>query len=565
MDRGATWTRLTSPLLAERNFGLDIATSPTAPKTVYLLSGTDRKIWKSLDGGDSWTEITNNFPNDMPAPPVEGFNWNQTSYDCYITCSTQFGHDVLYVGLVDLVASTDGGSTWQSVGKTYYDDSLMHNDQHCLVVNPTDPNEMLVGNDGGIYRVTRDASATESWRFDTTLNATLGLTQFYEAAYHPTDPSRMLGGAQDNATPASLGTAAGTPIPFATWSNVGGGDGGYSAINSSNPRVQYATAQGLMIHRTGNNWGSDSDGNPASTFISYRTKVIVDGAAKDLYWRGDDVSFIAPITLDPNNPNVLYAGTNYLWRWNDSSFDPLNTNKSWTGHLGNQVLATGDNPFITHIAIAPSDSNRIYTGSGSGEIWMSTDAGASWLQLNSGSPEIPRYWVTSIAVDPTNPNKILVGLSGTSSPSSQHPGHLWQCANTMAANRSWKNLSGGLSGNLPDIPLNSVVIDPSNASRVYYVGTDVGVFITKDGGATWANITSNLGLPNVQVNHLEIVPGTGYLMAATFGRGIWRLRLPANVGPGNLIFHAQSNSFNLNMMNMLIKATEAARKTIAIH
>ena len=114
---------------------------------------------------------------------------------------------------------------------------------------------------------------------------------------------------------------------------------------------------------------------------------------------------------------------------------------------------------------------------------------------------------------------------------------------------------------LPDIPLNSIAIDPGNSSQVYYVGTDVGVFITKDGGRTWANGTTNLGLPNVQVNDLKIVRGTGYLMAATFGRGIWRLKLPSGVGPGNFSFHPTLNSIlKANVFNKMIEASVAGRR-----
>lgn len=110
-----------------------------------------------------------------------------------------------------------------SVANTYQDSALTHNDQHTLAVNPRDPSRLLLGNDGGIYSATFDPK-TLSWNFGTSLNADLGVTQFYKLAVHPTDPLTLLGGAQDNASPASTGDVK-------EWINVGGGDGGYTAIN----------------------------------------------------------------------------------------------------------------------------------------------------------------------------------------------------------------------------------------------------------------------------------------------------------------------------------------------
>src|SRR5689334_12771437 len=86
------------------------------------------------------------------------------------------------------------------------------------------------------------------------------------------------------------------------------------------------------------------------------------------------------------------------------------------------------------------------------------------------------------------------------------------------------NLKGSPGNELPNVPVNAILVDPQNPSKVFYVASDLGVFMTKDGGVTWGDATSPLGLPNVQVNDLKFVPGTDYLAAATFGRGIWRIK-----------------------------------------
>lgn len=502
-DQGKHWTKIAAPLTAKFQY-LAIASSPTKPKVVYLLSGTDGHLLKSTTAGDSWSDITGNLP--------AGYNLSQSDYDRVIACSTRSDtkDDVVYVGLIDIVASFDSGATWQSLGHTYQTDAYTHNDQHAIAINPSDPNELLIGNDGGIYKLQVDP-ANQHASFDTTLNAGVTITQFYRAAFHPTDANILLGGAQDNATPISLGD-------LKNWKNVGGGDGGFAAINPRNPKVQYATQQDLSLVRTDDSWTSSQD---------------ISGP-----WSQEVRSFIAPITLDPNDPNLLYAGTNYLWRRDDTKVGPDAWNSD-SPHLGDQMLAVDDGQdALTYIAIAPSDSNRIYTGSQEGQLWMSTDKGEHWSQIDAG---LPKYWITSIAIHPSNPNTIVVSLSGTASKNgTPHPGHVWICDDTHAAQAKWRRITGTGLGVLPNIPVNAIALDPSNPSSIYYAGTDIGFFASKDGGVSWQDASTSLGLPNVQVNDIQFVAGTGYLMAATFGRGVWRIKLPIQLKPSYLKVQAKT-------------------------
>ena len=509
-DQGAHWTKLHPPLSANYQAALAVATSPMQPGTVYLLTGTDRHVLKSTDNGDTWKDVTHNLPCGD-----DYYNWSQSDYDFFIEVSTRpdTGSDVVYVGLIDVIASTNGGESWISVGQTYdQDQAWTHNDQHSLAVNPKNPNEVYLGNDGGVYRVTYDPSK-DSWSFDTSLNATLGLTQFYSIAADATGTHVILGGAQDNATPIAFGD-------FGKWSNVGGGDGGRVLVHPSNPDVQYAAAQFLEIYRTRQNWRDWNPNQPVDSSIAYVDTV---GGAP-VAWSGDPTSFLAPIAFDPNNPDILYAGTNYLWRRNE-------TTGSWDKHLGSQMLAEDSQPSVpanrrdalSVIAVAGSDSKTIYTGSQTGLLWTTNDSGSSWKQLSGDGSGLPRYWITSIAVHPSKPKTFLVALSGTSGPGATHPGHLWRC--TFAVSKfTCQNVSGTGSGMLPNIPINKALIDPDKPDTLYYVATDIGVFMSRDGGQTWGDATRPLGLPNVQVNDLALIPGTGYLLAATFGRGAWRIQ-----------------------------------------
>lgn len=534
-NRGKTWDRLHPPLSAGWQGSLDLAVSPTRAETVYLLSGADRRVWKSTRGGDpsdlrnarnTWVDLSSGFPSGN-SEDGELYNWSQSEYDFHITCSrdARTGGDLVFVGLIDLVALGGSGTGWTSLGHTYDVDyradpamfpegkplARTHNDQHCLAVNPRDPGECLVGNDGGIYRMRYDPVTGEG-EF-TPLNGDLSLTQLYRAAYHPTDSARLLAGSQDNGTPALRGNAS-------EWSNVTRGDGGYCVINSCQPDVQYASEQEMnWLYRTVDNWATRED-------ITFRETVVRDGVERQQNWGGDRREFITPMAVDPNQPSRLYVGTDFLWRYDA---DQPNRELRWTQRLGGQRLAyhtrEGSLGVITAIAVAPGDSQRIYTASDEGEIWMTPDGGLHWKQLNLGKKPLPNLYVTSIVVYPDNRSSILVGLSGVGAKT----GHLWRCPSTTASAPVWEDLSGvlGQSDGLPDLPVNGVAIDPRNPSRIY-VGTDIGFYTSVSNGGRWANGGADLGLPNVQVNDVQVVPGTNSIMAATFGRGIWRFDLPVD-------------------------------------
>jgi photosystem II stability/assembly factor-like uncharacterized protein len=487
-DRGATWTQLAPPISPGVNFydqnSLRVATSPTAPNVVYLLDGFDRKIFKSTNAGNTWSDITAGFPSGNASLGAD-YNWTQNSYDFHIACSTRMVSgvptDVIYVGLIDLAQSPDGGATWQSIGgPTYTEDAILHNDQHSMAINPANPNDALVGCDGGIYRLTYDPTAN-TWSY-ASLNAEIGINQYYKMAAHPTDLTRLIGGAQDNASPVAVGD-------LNAWQNVGGGDGGFSAILDSN--VQYTTSQNLSISKTMDGWVGSGDISPDT---------------------GSDLkAFIAPITLAADG-SVLYGASNHLYARDEAA-------GTWTDRVGGQLLSSTG--YVQYVAIAPSDPSRIYTGSVDGEVWMTEDAGTTWTQINTGTTSLPNRAVTYIVVSAADPSDILVGLSGTGEP------HLWQCSDTTAGGaRTWVNRSGAGASGLPDIPLNAIALDIDTPATTWFVGTDVGLFMTTNSGATWTNATQPLGLPNVQVNDLKAVPGTRSLYAATFGRGIWRIPFP---------------------------------------
>lgn len=519
-DHGATWQPLASPVVTDGNFhfAYAVTTSPTNPNNVYLLDSEDEydfqtnkvlnhALFTSSNQGANWIDVSANLPsgNDIGAY----YNFSQSWYDYHLVCGTRMTgstpNDLLFLGEIDLTESADGGSTWTSIGgPTYEENGISHNDQHCLAVCPTNPSQALFGNDGGVYSLSY--SGETGLNTVVSLNKFLGNSMFYKIAFDPTKPNFMLGGTQDNATPLSTGD-------ISNWLNIGGGDGGGCAINQTNAQTQFATVDDLTVYETDDAWLVDSfDISPADLSSTFKSLL-----------KKQNLPFVTPIALAPQNQSILYTATNYLWQWND-------TTQQWTSNLGNQDLTNKtQSATVPAITVAPTDVKRIYTGSTDGALYMSTNTGSSWTKLNSGTTALPLAAITSINVNPTNSSDILVGLSKTGLGS----GHLWRCRNTLASNPTFVDVSGSGASALPDVSLNAIALDIYTPATTWWVGTDVGVFETTDSGATWTNAGASLGLPNVIVDDLVAVSGTRYLNAGTYGRGMWRLLL-ANSGPSLL-------------------------------
>ena len=511
LDRGASWTSV--PLPTAGGGALDIVASKVNTNNVYILCSATRSIYKSVDRGATWTNVSAGFPNGN-ASLGANYNWSQAGYDFYIDCSSNGATDVLYVGLIDVAQSPDAGATWRSVGQAYTGSAMLHNDQHGFAVDPVNPNRFYCAGDGGIQRVDWTAG-TGTFSF-VRLSAELGqCTQFYNVAYHPTNPNIILGGTQDNAAPAALGN-------LNNWANPGAGDGAFQAINPANPNYQFTTWQFLGLEGTNSMWtGSFAPGIDLT---------------------GDSPAFIAPIYISPADPNMLYCGSNFLDRYNMLA-------NTWEDDLGGISLSASSN--IRSIAVAPSDKNRIYVGTGGGELQMSTNYGATWTAIQTGVTSLPARTIKDIIVHPTNPDIVYVTVSGTGS------GHVWRCLNaTGGAARTWQNRSGAGSTAVPDASANSITLDDVDPTNIWYIGTDVGVFMTTDAGATWTNATAPLGLPNVRVDDVQVVPGTQSLYAGTHGRGIWRIDIGSTVL--NQLTAAPNPVYSANTSTGTIQLTQPA-------
>jgi photosystem II stability/assembly factor-like uncharacterized protein len=485
-DGGATWSALTSPFSNNSGNGqsrIAVACSQIHPSYVVIATGNgDQKVYSSGDFGATWSDITGNIdPHD--------FYQGAYSYGLAVTTVgdtsiTGHGQDLIWI-LGTYVYQSFGGGQWTSVNNG-------HDDVHAIAVNPFNQYSLLIGNDGGVYNLTYQPELGTTTTF--ALNKTLGVTEIYEVATYPANNNWFTVGTQDTGTATNNGN-------ISSWTSTYGQDGGGVAINPGNVNIQYASENfavggGRFIRRTSHDFVGDGNVSDITPSIGNEPALMNE-----------------PMLLDPNNSNQLYIATNWLYRWDEST-------QKWTNHLGGKMLSGGGS--INAVAIAPSDSNRIYTASGDGQLWMSKDGGTSFTMINGNVSTATNEPFTSLSVNPSNKDDVLAGAWRGATV------HLWRTTNPTAANVTWSDVTNQRApSGLPNTAVNSVVRDPFNPGTSWYVGTDIGVFYTDDSGVHWYNATRPLGLPGVPIEEL-IVTRANWLVAATYGRGLWRALLGCN-------------------------------------
>jgi hypothetical protein len=478
-DHGGTWTRLQNGLPAPSDHvgRIGLALARTRPWTVYAQivgglaeSNNGLGLYRSVDGGASWTRRD-----------ASGFVSSFGTFGWYFgdMAVDPVNPDVVYCLAVDLIGSTDGGVTFGALTGN------AHVDFHALWLDPAVAGHLYAGNDGGFY-----ASSVGGGTWSGTSD--LPITQFYAGTIDPSNPSRLLGGAQDNGTNATLGAPDG-------WFSILGGDGFYCLVDPTNSNVVFAEYQYM----------SGSQGPLRSTNGGASFSSPAGFVASDRY------NWNAPFTMDPSNHNVLLAGSQRVYRSTDNgmSYAAISGDLTTNHQVGNLVYST-----ITTLAIAPSNSSYYYAGTDDGQVQRSKDAGATWQNVTAG---LPLRWVTRVTPDFTNPEVVYVTLSGYNQ--DDFGAHVFRSTN---AGDTWT----AIDGNLPDSPTNDVLVDPLESSRLY-LATDVGVFTTSNLGASWSPLAT--GLPAVPVVDLTLDAGSRTLVAATHGRSQWKFSLwPVGVTVG---------------------------------
>jgi hypothetical protein len=503
---GQTWSNETSGAankLPSDGGRCEVSFCPSNTQRIYVsLDRNGGEIWRSTDNGSTWSIING------------GTNYLGTQgwYDNAIWVNPA-NSDQLVVGGVDLYRSSNGGvslakiSRWQDYHNGGSANSA-HADQHMIVqaadYNTTTNPEVYFGNDGGIQKTNNIWTVTTNSGWINLANTSLGITQFFGGA------AASVGGAQDN-DKLRYKLTGDWSGPH-NWFQAQTGDGGFAAVNYSNPTILYGEYVYLSISK------STNSGASYGTFTT------------GLSDAGDDLRalFIAPFSLDPNNPAILVAGGSRIWR-------TVNSAGNWSqigAEIGSYVNGNGDTEYYkcSTIDIDYGNSALIWVGYDNGNVALTTNTGTDWTRVDLNDGGLPNRFVTDIAINPNNSNEVFVTFGG------YYNNNVWY---TPDAGVSWENRSGSAPYNLPSLQVNTVRYHPSKSDWVY-VGTDLGIFATQDRGINWSVVTNFNGFEgpvNTEVAEL-FWQGNEFLIAATHGRGMFRTATP----PGTIYVNASAGA-----------------------
>lgn len=456
--------------------------NPGVVAVAFLDDAVERpRVFRSTDAGDSFGEVA-----DVPAPG--DFVW-----PIALAISPTDANE-MYIANNAVIRSTDGGATWTRLGSP-------HGDQTSLAF--TANGTLIVGNDGGM------------WRFDTgtstfvPINNTLSITELYAVAAHPTNALMLTAGAQDNGGIQFRGALG--------WSIYHGGDGGDTVFDpAANSSTVYSEIEWFF---------QPTDGS--QVYLFFRCTIGGVCQTKNTGLNLNDAGpFIPKFALDQARPTSLWMTVERLYRtdnradsWAAVSPSVKDTERCWSGTPGAAGSSCAIAGYFTTVALAPTSTDTVYAGALNGDIWVSTNRGATWRSTagTTVSP-LPVRPVTDIQVDPVNPLIAYATYSGFNS-AGQGSGHVFK---TSDGGQIWTDISGAL----PDLPANTVLIDPETATggspRMIYVGTDIGIYRLQDvSPTTWQ--TFGNGMPFVPVTDLTYNATTRQLIAATYGRGIWTI------------------------------------------
>ena len=426
---------------------LDIGLNGTSG-TDFLVAKRNAYIYVTKNAGERWTPLDNSGSSGHASHHTWA-NLVAVSPHC---------EELMLVGGVHLSRwQKDLDQPWARLGG-------MHNDHHRAVFSRSDSSIVYACNDGGVYR-SEDAG-------DTFKKVSHGMiiTQFYDVGAWGEFGTVVGGGAQDQGTTISLGGL--------TWMQLKESDGGYFVIHPIDPRIMFGEFQGTRIDKSCNGGGQ-----------WYRRTDGLEG----------DRPFTGVITMDANNPQTLFTGTQWVFRTTNGCLTP------W--EKSSDELAGS----VTSIAVSRSNPRRVYAATCAGVVIRSDNGGdpRSWNDKTAAPLPAGRS-CKDVIVDDEDEDRVLVAFGG-------HTG--------LTASHVFISTNGGdswtdISGNLPDISVNAAAFDPISRKTIY-VGTDVGVFRSVCGDGMWQAFDN--GIPNVIISDLNMNRKDKILVAATFGRGMYKI------------------------------------------
>jgi len=470
-DAGDNWTRLSVGLPAQADtvgrIGITIDPESQTAYAIYANHpGYFMGVYKTTDLGDNWVRVNDGALEDI----YSSFGWY------FGNIRVVPGHpDTVFALGVQQFRSTNGGGSW------HYADDNLHVDHHAMFIHPENINLIYNGNDGGVgISSNLGASWTQSYNMPN--------TQFYAITIDINNPERLYGGTQDNGSMRTLSGSIGD------WQRFLGGDGFYCIVDYTNSNIIYGEYQnGYLMKSTDGGYGWYS-------------------ALGNMDYYADRHNWSTPVAMDPVEHNTLYYGSQRVWKTTNggSSWDAVSNDLTDGPGAGGLTYGT-----ISTIDVSPADNMYVYIGTDDGHVWKTQNGGGLWIDIGSTLPI--KRWVTRVTADPIDRDKVYVTLSGYK-----------QMEPTPRVFRTDDGITWyDISGNLPDAPLNDVVVDPSDDSTLY-VASDVGVYYTEDMGINWLPLGS--GLPIVPIHDLALHDSTRTLVAGTHGRSMFKINL-ACIGP----------------------------------
>ncbi len=484
-DGGETWKPLTNGLPAGLKGRVAVAIAPSRPSVVYALVESEvTALYRSDDSGGSWAEMNTAF--NLQVRPF---------YFAHLVVDpTDF--DTIYKPGLSLTLSEDGGKTFSSGGFG----GGPHSDHHALWIDPRNPQQLILGTDGGVYISYDQAS---HWRFV----GALPVSQFYHVTYDMERPYNVYGGLQDNGSWMGPSESIGG-IRNKHWQNIGGGDGFWAMRDSSDPDYVYTESQGGAITRINVKTGESRDIKPSP-------------GAGDPDYR---FNWNTPIAQSPTRPGVLYLGGQFLFQSLDqgaswikispdlTTNDPAKQKQRQSGGLSIDNSSAENHTTIYSIAESPQDPSQIWVGTDDGNIQLTRDGGKSWANLAKNLPGLPKNaWVSTIEPSPHEAGTAFATFDNHTVGDMKT--YVYE---TTDFGQSWKSLGSDTLAGYAHV----VRQDPVNPSLLF-VGTELGLYLSVDRGATWARFSGNL--PKVAVRGIAIHPREGDLILATHGRGIYIL------------------------------------------
>ncbi len=544
-DGGVTWERV---LYRDENSGaIDIVLDPNNPRIIYAAlwqarrmpwgmesGGPGSGLFKSSDGGDSWTEISRNsgLPEatlgkiGIAVSPANservwaiveaedggvfrsddaGETWRRVNddrslrqrawYYTHIYADPQ-NENTVYVLNVGFHKSTDGGRTYERVGTP-------HGDNHDLWIDPNNALRMIEGNDGGA-NVTYNGGVT--W----TRQDNQPTAQFYHVTTTEHFPYHVCGAQQDNSTLCTPSRTTGFGITMQDWYTVGGCESGYIAVRPDNPDVSYAGCYGGQLGRYDRATGQERAIN------AWPDNPMGWGAA-DLKYR---FQWTYPIVLSPFDPDELYISANVVFRsrnegqsWEVISPDLTRNDKSKQISSGGPI--TKDNTsveyYATIFALVPSrhDRNTIWAGTDDGRVWVTRDGGGDWQEITPRN--MPAWGLVSIIEESThNPGAAYVAVNRYKL--DDFSPYIFK---TTDYGRSWRTIVRGI----PEDHYIRVVREDPARRGLLYAGGEFGVYVSFDDGEHWQSLQLNLPVTPVR----DMVVMENDLVLATHGRSFWIL------------------------------------------